>query len=212
MRPASQLVVSVDDEVIPQQDTALYSTLLEKSGLALDIPFNNATFTLKGDIVQHPTAWRRPLFALIVTLLVVPNCSALKNDWTEVDNIYGHSRIKVWLFPDQTDGEKKFTGSFVGVTPDTLIIDADKPRNRLSISKQSIKRVGVGRRSANRAWYALSFLTIPLVYVSTAFVAAPSLMLVLGPRNFRTIYRNTGRSSAVDPNDGPPVELVKPDR
>ena len=162
--------------------------------------------------MQHPTAWRRALSCLIVTLLVVPTGSALKNDWTEVDNIYGRSRIKVWLFPDHADGQKKFTGDFAGVTPDTLVIDADKPRNRLSISKQSIKRVAVGRRSMNRLWYAASFLTIPLVYVSTAFVALPSLMLIIGPRNFRTIYRNTGRSPVRDPNDGPPVELVKPDR
>lgn len=162
--------------------------------------------------MQHSTAWHRALFGLIVTLLVVPDCSALKNDWTEVDNIYGTSRIKVWLFPEHTDGQKAFTGSFAGVTPDTLTIDADKPRNRLTIRKQSIKRVAVGRRSQNKLWYAASFLTIPLVYVSVAFVAAPAVMIAFVPRNFRTIYRNTRRAPALGPNAGPPVELVKPDR
>ena len=157
-------------------------TRLEESGAALDISFWTTAFLFKGEIVQQFTAWSKALFSLIATLLVVPNSSALKNDRTEVDNMSGSNRIKVWLFSDHTDGRKKITGNFVGVTLDTLIIDADRPRNRSSITKQSIKQVAIGRRSQKKLWFAASFLTIPLVNVSMAFVAAPPLTIILAPR------------------------------
>ena len=146
---------------------------------------------------------------LIVTLLAVPSISALKNDWTEVDNISRYSRISVWLFPDHANGQRKFTGHFGGVTPDAILIDAERPRNRLRIKKSSIKRVAVEWRSGKGLRDPGSAATTGVIYVSSPFVVAPSPMETAGSSQFRTVYRNTGKPPALDTNAGPPVELIK---
>ena len=161
-------------------------------------------------------ASRRVVLCALGILIAVPASAAPKDDWTEVDHLLGHQQIAIWLFKDHAEGQRKFTGTFAWVSPATITLDADKPRNKITIEKRSIKRIAVRRRSSNKAWHIVSFGSLGLLFLPVGGTAkvvlsfVPSGLLLFGPSGpgHRTIYQNTGKPPLRSPNDGSAVRLT----